>query len=309
MNPLGERRRGERERAARFDAQLTAFGEILATHPFTTDRPGSTHVMAVEYARALDAYEAASREADRDMALARRELDEGVAALNRLNAHLAGTPLPPARVPEPEPPAPEREVLPPAPVSRPAPAERGAKPRLRDRYTPEQLALRTGLVVLALYTIAVIATGTWIMAVCSIIVLNVGLGMACGGGILGWEALTEIWGAAHGGLVRAEYSHTAKRPHPGVNDAPFDQHYIHRTPEGRTVTYRRGVPKASLEALPTRRLWLLKGDEPKLRAFSSPPLLALSLIFTVPLSLAGAAISLAAVPGVLIAALTGHLWG
>ncbi|MGW1912615.1 hypothetical protein ACWCQS_18300 [Streptomyces sp. NPDC002076] len=68
MLPRGERRRRAREEATRFQDQLTAFGELLAGHPFATGRPGTTHMMAVEYARALDAYDKATREAARNPA-------------------------------------------------------------------------------------------------------------------------------------------------------------------------------------------------------------------------------------------------
>ncbi|MGW7527425.1 hypothetical protein [Streptomyces sp. NPDC054783] len=90
MLPQGKRRREGREESARLQGRLTAFGELLAGHPFTADRPGVTHVMAVEYARALDAYEQAARVADRDPVSARREPTDGLAALHRLNAHLVG---------------------------------------------------------------------------------------------------------------------------------------------------------------------------------------------------------------------------
>lgn len=89
--PQGKRRREAREESARPRGRLTVFGELLAGHPFAPDRPGVTHVMAVEYAGALDAYERASRVADRDPAAARRELDEGLAALDRLDTRLVGT--------------------------------------------------------------------------------------------------------------------------------------------------------------------------------------------------------------------------
>ncbi|GAA4620482.1 hypothetical protein GCM10023196_004650 [Actinoallomurus vinaceus] len=326
MIPLGERRRKAREQAARFDAQLTVFGEMLAVHPFAVDRPGSTHEMAVEYARALDAYEAAKREAGRDVALARRELDAGMAALNRLNTHLVGTSLPQAGMAEPNVPTPKAKSRTPRAnvttsagpvgpdVPRPTPTQTGAadgrsRPRLRDRYMPEQLALRAGLVALVVYTLAVIAVGTWIMALCSILFLNVGLGLAGGGGIFAWAVLNDIRGAVKGGLVEAEYRHTAKKAWRKVDEAPWEQHYVYVDSEGRELIYRRGVPSGSLKPLPTRRLWLIEGDRPELRAFWPPLLSPLSLIFTVPLFLAGAVVSLGAVPGVLIAALMGHSWG
>jgi hypothetical protein len=280
MLPRGERRRRAREEAARFQDQLTAFGEMPAGHPFATDRPGTTHVMAVEYARALDAYDKATREAARNPALARQELDEGLAALNRLNARLVGAPLTvstagaeprdraaqartspektaPART-RPEKEAPERaEDDGEAPR---IPAVGAAKPRLRDRYAPEQLLLRAALTALAVYCLLVGFLAGWVQAFVCLVGTNLGLGLAGGGFVLCTPAW-ESWRALRGGRVLARCSRTERS---FSTSTPWEQHYVHVDADGRELTYRRGVPSGSLAPLPSRRLWLVAGRNPGL---------------------------------------------
>ncbi|MGW0208560.1 hypothetical protein ACWDZ8_23085 [Streptomyces sp. NPDC003233] len=189
MLPRGERRRRAREEAARFQDQLTAFGEMLAGHPFAADRPGTTHVMTVEYARALDAYDKATGEAARNPALARRELDEGLAALNRVNACLVGPPPTESTAgAEPRERAAQARTAP--AITRPkkgaperagdnceaprTPAVGAAKPRLRDRYAPEQLLLRAALTVLAVHCLLVGFLAGWVQAFGCLVATNLG---------------------------------------------------------------------------------------------------------------------------------------
>lgn len=325
-------RRGAREEAARFDARLTAFGELLATHPFSADLPDATHEMAVEYARALDAYEAAKRAASRDPASAGRELAAGLAALNRLNAHLVGTtapepsapapapaaPKPKARRPEPD--APEGDAYP-APVKasdedrppgspRPRAAGDRARPRLRDRYTSWQLTKRTGITVVAVYLLVVAVLGPWWLAFVGLMALNVGGGLALFGVLLGWTSAARIAGAIRGGLVSAEYTRTTKRFSPRHDEAPYQQNYVYVDADGEELTYQRDARSPSLAALPTRRLWLVrgggrKGMETHLSGFWVPLLMPVLLVIAVPVFAVGAAAVLYAVPGLLIQALTG----
>ncbi|MFD4956447.1 hypothetical protein [Streptomyces sp. NPDC058451] len=298
--------------AARFDGQLTAFGEMLATHPFATDRPGTTHVMAVEYARALDAYEKAEREATRDPALARRELDEGLASLNRLNNLLVGGLPAEATVPEP------RDRTPPATKNAASPGETEpaasgptweaadrSKPRLRDRFAPEQLMLRAGLTALAVYSLAVGIVAGWQVAIMNVVFLNVGLGMAGGGFVFCLMPILQTWGAVKGGRVEADYRCTEKS---FSSTDPWEQHYVHVDADGRELTYRRKVPTETLAPLPTRRLWLVKGKQPELITSTSLFLTPLMLILGIPLLLGGTVATLFCVPGALIGALTGHDW-
>ncbi|MEU6747370.1 hypothetical protein ABZ914_14245 [Spirillospora sp. NPDC046719] len=337
MNLKGGRRRAAREEAERFAARLTAFGELLATHPFSADRPDATHEMAVEYARALDAYEAAKRAASRDPVLAGRELAAGLAALNRLNARLVGiaAPEPPAPAPEPPAPAPAatkpktrrpdrdapEEDLDAAPARpshgdrtpgspRPRAASDRARPRLRDRYTSWQLAKRTGITVAAVYLLVVTVLGSWWLAFIGLMALNVGGGLVMFGGLLGWTSAAQVAGAVKGGLVSAEYTRTTKKVAPRRDEAPYQQSYVYVDAAGEELTYQRDARSPSLAALPTRRLWLVKGGrrwgtETHLSGFWVPLLMSLLLVFAVPLFLFGAAVVLYAVPGLLIVALTG----
>ncbi|MFE8946581.1 hypothetical protein [Streptomyces sp. NPDC007856] len=168
---------------------MTAFGEMLAGHPFAADRPGTTHVMTVEYARALDAYDKATGEAARNPALARRELDEGLAVLNRVNARLVGAPPTESTAgAEPRERAAQARTAP--AITRPkkgaperagddgeaprTPAVGAAKPRLRDRYAPEQLLLRAALTVLAVYCLLVGFLAGWVQAFGCLVATNLG---------------------------------------------------------------------------------------------------------------------------------------
>jgi hypothetical protein len=343
----GERRRRAQAEAARFEGQLTAFGEMLAGHPFATDRPGTTHVMAIEYARALDAYERATREAVRDPALARRELDEGLTALNRLNTHLVGGLPADAAVAEPQNRIAQVLKIPkpkgreaegerrtgrrpegsatnwaaatsqrsaaaratgkndPSGSGRPGVAGGRAKPRLRDRYAPEQLLLRAALTALAGYCVVVGFLTGWFVALICFFSANFGVGLASSGFALCLIPIIQTWGAVKGRRVEAEFSRTKKS---FSRSTPWEQHYVHMDADGRELTYRRSVPNESLAPLPTRRLWLVKGKNPELITSTELFLTPLSLILGVPLLLGGTALTLATVPGVLIGALTGHPW-
>ncbi|KAB2389960.1 hypothetical protein [Actinomadura montaniterrae] len=305
MISSGGRPQKARTRTARFERQLAAFGEVLAAHPFAGDHPEATADMAAEFARAREHLEAAERDAARDRALARRELDASVAALNRLNARIAGTfPEKAGTFPEKE------EASEPKPQASAPEAPRSVsdrpRPRLRDRYTSKQLALRGGLAALALYLVAVAVLGGWSMAVVAVMGLIFGFPLAYAGADLGKEVLRQVWGAFKGGIVEAEYRRTAK----AADGDAWEQHFVYEDADGRSVTYRRGVPKESLAALPSRKLWLVAhGDEPELQSLSTPLWLTLLLAFMLSVFLAGAVVVVGAVPGMLIAVLTGHTFG
>ncbi|MEV6331105.1 hypothetical protein [Streptomyces sp. NPDC051909] len=84
---------------ARVDAEITAFGEALATHPFTPDHEVHTPGLLADYRLALDAYEQAKRDfvgdrTLRDAADVLRSLDAGRYALACVDAALAGRPRP-----------------------------------------------------------------------------------------------------------------------------------------------------------------------------------------------------------------------
>ncbi|QKG24038.1 hypothetical protein [Actinomadura verrucosospora] len=319
MTFRGGRRRGAREEAARFETRLTAFGELLAGHPFSADRLDATHEMAVEYARALDAYEAAKRAASRDPALAGRELAAGLAALNRLNTHLVGTAAPEApakpkaRRPEPQVLEVEAEAT---PVEadhgdrRPSPGDRARRPGLRDRYTSVQLAKRTGLTVAAVYLLVIALLGSWWLAFVGLMALTMGGGLAVFGGFLGWASASQLVGTVRGGLVSAEYLRTTKKVSYGLRDAPYQHFYVYVGDDGEKVTYQRDAVSRSLAVLPTRRLWLVKGGgrtgmETHLSALWATPLSFVLLDLAVPLFLSGTAIVLYTCPGLLIRVLAG----
>lgn len=81
------------------EAEITAFGEALDVHPFSPGQAGATDEMRAELARALDAYDQAKRDVAGDRLRegglgVLRTLDEGRHALARLDALIAGRPLP-----------------------------------------------------------------------------------------------------------------------------------------------------------------------------------------------------------------------
>ncbi|MFE0701102.1 hypothetical protein [Streptomyces sp. NPDC058872] len=94
MGLQGKRRR---EASARWDEEVTSFGELLAAHPFDPARPGTAVDAVQDFERALNAYEQAKRarqgvrsEDEQDVL---RALTEGRQALARLDARLSGAPL------------------------------------------------------------------------------------------------------------------------------------------------------------------------------------------------------------------------
>ncbi|MCC5478551.1 hypothetical protein [Streptomyces barringtoniae] len=327
MLPQGKRRREAREESARLQGRLTAFGELLAGHPFTADRPGATHVMAVEYARALDAYEQAARVAERDPVSARRELAEGLAALHRLNALLVGaqpadsagavrppggsgfTPKPPTTPTMPT--APKRPTAPEeagtGALAETAPArEAASRPRLRERFTAWQLLVRAALVVLACYCVLVGLVGGWGPALACVPLVNFGAGLTGFGTMVCRLVFSRTRSAVRGGRVAAEYRGT-ERTH-GVR-GPWEQRYVHTDTAGRETAYGRTVPSPSLAAVPVRRLWLLEESQGDRTLITSTELYLtpLLLVVGVPLLLLGLALLLGGVPGMLIAVSTG-LW-
>lgn len=301
------------------------FGEMPAGHPFAADRPGTTHVMAVEYARALDAYEKAKQAAVRDPAQARVALDNGVAALNHLNRLLVGGPDAAGTALPLRGQAPEVRGTARSSSARPAPAPSGpsasppasgpsgravrktpsgkahaAEPRLRDRYAPEQFWVRGGLAFLAVYTVAVGIHGNWVKAIAVLICVSIGPCLAGVGFVFSWVPISQILGAFKGGRVRAEYRRTVEKSYVHGNEHSWNQVYEYADADGRDLTHRRGVPKADLAALPTRRLWLVSGRKPELVTSTELFLTPLALLLGLPLLLAGVATTLVGFPGMFI---------
>ncbi|QNS03583.1 hypothetical protein [Streptomyces xanthii] len=97
------RRRGRTaphgDELARVEAEITAFGEALAGHPFRPDHQAHGSRLLADHQRALDAYERAKRDFAgdrtlRDAADVLRALDEGRHALACVDAAVAGRPRP-----------------------------------------------------------------------------------------------------------------------------------------------------------------------------------------------------------------------
>ncbi|MFD8012361.1 hypothetical protein [Streptomyces sp. NPDC058955] len=92
-------RGGRDDELVRVDAEITAFGEALAGHPFVPDHQAHAPALLADYQRALDAYERAKGDfvgdrTLRDAADVLRALDAGRHALACVDAALAGRPRP-----------------------------------------------------------------------------------------------------------------------------------------------------------------------------------------------------------------------
>ncbi|MFC3572995.1 hypothetical protein ACFOZ0_06830 [Streptomyces yaanensis] len=459
------RRRGQRGggESARVEADVTAFGERLGAHSFSPGMPGTTEEMAADYASALDAYELAGREARRNPDAALRALDDGTHALARLDARLAGEPLPEwlapcffdprhgrsvrevrwapeggvarmipvcaadaVRLDEGQPPiatghsrpapkapaAPRRSepagspptATPSAPASRvvrgvgprklslrgpqlrsqapvalvvritspdraevcvkghkevlgegplsvrvPVPAARGrarevpfsvvtrgsweawleaaessapagrpvvraaekpvraprpapvlTKPRLRDRYTPQQLLIRGAVVAYAGYGAALAALGHVTQAFVGGLVLAFAGLMA--GGLGGFILLfgRDIWAVMRRGrLVRTEYLRTLKPPKYS-SQGQWKHEYGYTDGADRQVVHRRDAPNGTVHPLPYRRMWYVEGAEEELVLLLTPFAQTVLVLLVTPVFLAVSAVCLVVFPGLLI---------
>ncbi|MFE2290942.1 hypothetical protein [Streptomyces sp. NPDC059452] len=86
----------EQEQERELEAEVTAFGEMLAGHSFAPGDPATPPEALDDWARALDAYDAASRALHRrgQAEVVPQLLREGLDALVDLEARVAGAPLP-----------------------------------------------------------------------------------------------------------------------------------------------------------------------------------------------------------------------
>jgi hypothetical protein len=113
--------------------------------------------------------------------------------------------------------------------------------------------------------------------------------------------LIERGGAFWEGRVEAEYRGTER----SYSSFPWEQIYVYVGADGKELTYRHGVPRATLAPLPTRRLWPVRGEFPEL-APSWEMVVALILLLVVgSLVLAAAVGILVIAPGVMIVASAG----
>lgn len=133
-----------------------------------------------------------------------------------------------------------------------------SRPRLRERFTRRQLAMRAawavGGLLIAYAAVAFVTKGMW--AVASVL----WVGPICW--VFAWGialSTVEFWSVKklhRARLVPARYVRTERRAH------GFVQVYRLRTDDSEEVLWRRDSGDSpDLAALPTRRLWLVPGEK------------------------------------------------
>ncbi|MFS0695709.1 hypothetical protein [Streptomyces nitrosporeus] len=95
MVGVGVLRPGRRDRQRELEAEVTAFGEVLAEHSFVPGKPGTPPKALDDWERALDAYDAASRalHSRRRKKIVPHLVRQGQTALVDLEARVAGSPV------------------------------------------------------------------------------------------------------------------------------------------------------------------------------------------------------------------------
>ncbi|RPE43752.1 hypothetical protein EDD90_6966 [Streptomyces sp. Ag109_O5-1] len=336
----GRRRTPETDGA---EAELTRFGERLAAHPFSPSSSRATGEMIADYAAALDAYELAGRRVRRDAQGTLRALDDGERALARLDARLAGGPLPvlgplcffdprhgrsvrevswtpdggtarmvpvcaadAVRLTEGNPPI--RTGRPPVPAPREAPTATApaAGPRLRDRYPTRQLLLWGALGASAGCLAVPVALGEAWLALTGLVLLATIGSLPLPLGLVVRDTSVALRALIRRGhLVTAHHTRTLP-PDVLASRKGWRHEYAHTTDDGSQLTWDRAAWDGTVQPLPRRRLWYVAGHNPgqdELHGPSYPFGLGAALLVSLPVFLAGVAADLAVCPGLLIWAL------
>lgn len=322
---------GRRERERELEAEVTAFGELLAEHSFAPGDPGTPSKAVDDWARALDAYDAASRALHRRkrVELVPQLLQQGMSALVDLEARVAGEPLP-QRLPPcffdsrhgqaatevrwaPSGGAQRliavcaadalrlREGAPHLLSGHPASAEEvDSLPPRPDRDLPLSWAI--GLLALLIgYAGALAAAGDGPGAFVAVIVAGNSGTMAALSGLLVASAAVDLWALMRRGhLTQATFARSTVGPH-GAR-----QHvYVVTDASGRQRECARAAGSRTGKPVPTRSVWYLPktGGTGKAVSSWSPVWLPLRILVGLPVLLSSAAVTLYLIPGRLIIAL------
>ncbi|MFJ6512693.1 hypothetical protein ACIQMO_24990 [Streptomyces sp. NPDC091406] len=320
---------------------MTAFGELLAEHSFAPGDPGTPPKAVDDWARALDAYDAASRALHhrKQVKVVPQLLQQGMSALVDLEARVAGEPLPQRLPPCFFDPrhgqsttetwwAPShgakrliavcaadavrlREGPPRLTGGRPAPAEEVDSLPLRS---PDGLPLpwAIGLLVLFFgYAAALAAAGDWPGAFVALTLAWPVVAVAALSGLLVVSAAIDLWA-----LVRRGHRTQATFARSTVSPNGAHEHvYVVTDASGRQRECTRAAGGGPAKPVPIRSVWYLpnangradgradgKGDGKAVSSWS-PLWLPLRILLGLPVLLSSAAVTVYLIPGRLIIAL------
>ncbi|WP_282695411.1 hypothetical protein [Streptomyces sp. CC208A] len=320
-------------------AEVTAFGELLAAHPFRPEGPGTPPEVVADWARALDAYEAAGRALnhdDREDVL--RQLDDGRYAMACLEARLRRRPLP-ARLPlcffDPRhgPSAAEvpwtpaggtRRLVPVCaadevrlregslPIASGHPGRRppalAASPSPRDRFDWGRLAVPGMVAVLLGYPVVLFALGDVMWAVAYLAAGYIPVGFAGMSGFYLFSSAADLWA-----LVRRGHRTRAAFDRSEENSSGHQDVHVVTDVAGRRYEHVRKVSGPTVRPLPYRRVWYLRGREGagegkgkgggKVLGPWAVLRLPLTVLVSLPVFVVSAAATLYLIPGRLILAL------
>ncbi|WP_146063562.1 hypothetical protein [Streptomyces sp. SM11] len=322
---------GRRERERELEAEVTAFGELLAEHSFAPGDPGTPSKAVDDWARALDAYDAASRALHRrkQVKVVPQLLQQGMDALVDLEARVAGEPLP-QRLPPcffdsrhgqattearwaPSGGAKRliavcaadgvrlREDSPHLFSGHPASADEVDSLPLRpagDLPLPWAIGL---LALLFGYAAALAAAGDGPGAVVALIAAGAFGAVAALSGLLVASAAVDLWALVRRGhRAQATFARSTVSPH-GAR-----QHvYVVTDASGRQRECTRAAGGGTGKPVPIRSVWYLPRTDGAGKAVSSwsPVWLPLRILVGLPVLLSSAAVTLYLIPGRLIIAL------
>ncbi|MEV3929286.1 MULTISPECIES: hypothetical protein [unclassified Streptomyces] len=306
---------------------MTAFGEMLAEHTFVPGDPGTPPAALDDWARALDAYDAASR------ALHRRRqkkavphlLQEGLTALADLEARVAGSPVPRRFPPcffDPRhgQSTTEASWAPHGGTKRLVAVCAADAIRLREgsslplspyatsgelddpfRHPQDDLSnpWLIGLFVLLLgYAIALTALGDMTGAILSVTAGGTVGGIALLSALLVWSASVDLWSLMRRGhRTQATFARSAYGRH-GAHEHVF----VVTDASGRRCEYTQRAHSGAANPAPSRTVWYLPKADSRGKALSawSPVWLPLRVLVGLPFLLGSTAITLYLIPGRLI---------
>lgn len=322
---------GRRERERELEAEVTAFGELLAEHSFAPGDPGTPSKAVDDWARALDAYDAASRALHRrkQVKLVPQLLQQGMSSLVDLEARVAGEPLP-QRLPPcffdsrhgqaaaevrwaPSGGAKRLIAVCAADVARlregapHLPSEHFTSAEEADSLPPRPdsglpLPWAIGLLALLIgYAVALAAAGDVPGAFVAFVVAGNSGTLAALSGLLVASAAVDLWALVRRGhRTQATFARSAVSPH-GAH-----QHvYVVTDASGRQRECPRAAGSRTGKPVPIRSVWHLPETDGEGKAVSSwaPVLLPLRILVGLPVLLGSTVVTLYLIPGRLIIAL------
>ncbi|WP_073756751.1 hypothetical protein [Streptomyces sp. CB03234] len=279
--PYSRKRRAEPD--PDLAAEVTAFGELLTAHSFQPGTPGTPPEAVEDWARALDAYEAAGRALRRDgREDVLRHLDDGRNAMACLESRLTGGPLP-ARLPlcffDPRhgpstaevpwtPPSGTRRPVPVCaadevrlregsfPIASGHPARRppAPLPSLRDRIDWGDLVVPGVATALIGYAALLYAAGDVVGAVLYLAGGFVPAAFAFISGFYLFSSVSGLWA-----LIRRGHRTRADFDRSEVTSSGHQDVHAVTDVAGRRYEHVRKVSRPAVRPLPYQRVWYVRG--------------------------------------------------